>query len=122
MEFPLCGGYFIAMHTDEDLSAKAMSAIVNQVQDLIEMATYETQTDVAATLAHWTASIVAGEIRDATLSVFATSDPETGYVVERIVKPTDLRIVVSLPNGSQLERRATLYPSANPYRVSLRPN
>lgn len=122
MEFPLCGGYFIAMHTDEDLSAKAMSAIVNQVQDLIEMATYETQTDVAATLAHWTSSIVAGEIRDATLSVFATSDPETGDVVERIVKQTDLRIVVSLPNGSQLERHATLHPSANPYLVSLRPN
>ena len=121
MEFALCGGYFIAMHTDEDLSAKAMSAIVNQVQDLIEMATYETQTDVAATLAHWTSSIVAGEIRDATLSVFATSDPETGDVVERIVKPTDLRIVVSLPDGSQLERRATLHPSANPYLVSLRP-
>ena len=121
MEFPLCGGYFIAMHTDEDLSAKAMSAIIKQVQDLIEMATYETQTDVAATLAHWTASIVAGEIRDATLSVFATTDPETGDVVERIVKPTDLRIVVSLPNGSQLESHAKLHPSANPYLVSLRP-
>jgi hypothetical protein len=121
MELPLCGGYFVAMHTDEDLGAKAMSAIVNQVQDLIEMATYETQTDVAATLAHWTASIVAGEIRDATLSVFATTDPETGDVVERIIKPTDLRIVVTLPSGSTLERLTTLRPSANPYLVSLRP-
>jgi len=121
MELPLCGGYFIAMHTDEDLGAKAMSAIINQVQDLIEMATYETQTDVAATLAHWTASIVAGEIRDATLSVFATTDPVTGDVVERIIKPTDLRIVVTLPSGSTLERLTTLRPSANPYLVSLRP-
>ena len=121
MEFPLCGGYFSAMHTDEDLSAKAMSAIVNQVQDLIEMATYETQTDVAATLAHWTSSIVAGEIRDATLSVFATTDPVTGEVIERIIKPTDLRIVVTLSNGQLLERQAVLHPSANPYLVSLRP-
>jgi len=118
----MCGGYFIAMATHEDLSTKAMSAIINQVQDLIEMATYETQTDVAATLAHWTASIVAGEIRDATLSVFATTDPETGDVVERIVKPTDLRIVVTLPNGSILEGQTTLNPSANPYLISLRPN
>ena len=110
------------MSTDEHPNEKAMSAIINQVQDLIEMATYETQTDVAATLAHWTASIVAGEIRDATLSVFATTDPETGDVVDRILKPTDLRLVVSLPNGSLLERRARLHPSANPYLVSLRPD
>ena len=109
------------MSTDEHPNEKAMSAIIKQVQDLIEMATYETQTDVAATLAHWTVSIVSGEIRDATLSVFATTDPETGDVVDRIVKQTDLRLVVSLPNGSQLERHAQLYPSANPYLVSLRP-
>jgi len=109
------------MSTNEHPNEKAMSAIIKQVQDLIEMATYETQTDVAATLAHWTASIVAGEIRDATLSVFATTDPETGDVVDRIVQPTDLHLVVSLPNGGQLERRAKLYPSANPYLVSLRP-
>lgn len=110
------------MSTDEHPYEKAMSAIINQVQDLIEMATYETQTDVAATLAYWTASIVAGEIRDGTLSVFATTDPDSGDVIDRIVMPTDLRIVVSLPSGSQLERRAKLYPSANPYLVSLRPN
>jgi len=110
------------MSTDEHPNEMAMSAIIKQVQDLIEMATYETQTDVAATLAHWTASIVAGEIRDATLSVFATTDPETGEVVERIIKPTDLRIVVTLPSGSTLERLTTLRPSANPYLVSLRPN
>jgi hypothetical protein len=122
MEIHLCGGYFIAMATHDDSSTKAMSAIVNQVQDLIDMATYETQTDVAATLAHWTTSIVAGEIRDATLSVFATTDSCTGEAVERIVQSTDLRIVVTLPNGSTLERLSTLRPSANPYLVSLRPS
>ena len=86
------------MSTDEHPNEKAMSAIIKQVQDLIEMATYETQTDVAATLAHWTASIVAGEIRDATLSVFATSDPETGDVVERIVvSDNGIFLVLELP-------------------------
>lgn len=121
MEYPLCGGYFVAMSTDEYPNDKAMSAIIKQVQDLIEMATYETQTDVASTLAHWTASIVAGEIRDATLSIFSTTNPETGDVVDRIVQPTDLRIVVTLANGSTIEGQTTLQPPKHPYLVSLRP-
>jgi len=85
------------------------------------MSTYETQTDVAATLAYWTASIVTGEIRDAKLSVFATSNPHTGDVVERIVAPTHLRLIVTLPDGSNIETHTTLQPSKYPYLVSLRP-
>ena len=98
-----------------------MSAIIKQVQDLIEMATYETQTDVAATLAHWTASIVAGEIHGATLTLFATTDPVTRDVVDRIVAPTDLRIAVMLSDGRTVERCTTLMPPTYPYLVSLRP-
>jgi hypothetical protein len=114
------GGYFVAMPETQNHASRAMSSIITQIQDLIHMATYETQTDVAATLAHWTASIVAGEIRDASLSVFATTDPDTGEVVDRITSPTDLRIVVTLADGSTVEDRATLYPSNHPYLVSLR--
>ena len=99
-----------------------MTAIISQVQDLIDMATYETQTDVAATLAHWTASIVAGEISGATLTLFATTDPGTGDVVERIIAPTNLRIAVTLSDGSLVERQTTLQPPKYPYLVSLRPD
>ena len=109
------------MSTDEHPNEKAMSAIIKQVQDLIEMATYETQTDVAATLAHWTASIVAGEIHGATLTLFATTDPVTRDVVDRIVAPTDLRIAVMLSDGRTVERCTTLMPPTYPYLVSLRP-
>lgn len=98
-----------------------MASIISQVQDLIDMATYETQTDVAATLAHWTASIVAGEIRDAKLIVFATTDPITGDVVDRIVAPTKLRIAVALSDGRSVEQETTLCPPKYPYLVSLRP-
>lgn len=121
MEFNPAGGYFAFMSTNSHPHAQALASILSQVQDLIDMSTYETQTDVAATLAHWTSSIVAGEIRDATLSVFATSDPHTGDVVDRIVAPTHLRLVVTLADGSNLEEQTTLQPSKYPYLVSLRP-
>lgn len=122
MEVNLYGGYFVGMSDIQNPVANAMSAIVTQVQDLIHMATYETQTDVAATLAHWTASIVSGEIRDASLSVFATTDPDTGEVVDRIISPTNLRLVVTLSDGTTLEEQATLYPSSHPYLVNMRPS
>ena len=122
MEVNLYGGYFVGMSDIQNTVANAMSAIVTQVQDLIHMATYETQTDVAATLAHWTASIVSGEIRDASLSVFATTDPDTGEVVDRIISPTNLRLVVTLSDGRTLEEQATLYPSSHPYLVNMRPS
>ncbi|MFY8052779.1 MAG: hypothetical protein ACOVP2_09195 [Armatimonadaceae bacterium] len=99
----------------------SMAAILSQVQDLIDMATYETQTDVASTLAHWTASIVAGEIRDASLTVFATTDPITNDVVDRIAAPTSLRIAVKLADGRVVETQTTLHPPKHPYLVSLRP-
>jgi hypothetical protein len=121
MEVTLYGGYFVCVSESKLTLDNAMSSIITQVQDLIDMATYETQTDVAATLAHWTVSIVAGEIRDASLTVFATSDPDTGDAVERISSATHLRIVVTLPDGSLVERQATLHPPKYPYLVSLRP-
>jgi hypothetical protein len=121
MEVTLYGGYFVCVSESKLTLDNAMSSIITQVQDLIDTATYETQTDVAATLAHWTVSIVAGEIRDASLTVFATSDPVTGDAVERISSPTHLRIVVTLPDGSLVERQATLHPPKYPYLVSLRP-
>ncbi len=121
MEVNLYGGYFVCVSESNHSLENAMSSIITQIQDLIDTATYETQTDVAATLAHWTASIVAGEIRDASLTVFATTDPETGDAVERIISATQLRIVVILPDGSSVERQATLHPPKYPYLVSLRP-
>ena len=122
MEVNPYGGYFVGMSDIQNPVANVMSAIVTQVQDLIHMATYETQTDVASTLAHWTASIVSGEIRDASLSVFATTDPDTGEVVDRIISPTNLRLVVTLSDGRTLEEQATLYPSSHPYLVNMRPS
>ncbi len=121
MVFLHCGGYFISMSAPDNAYASAMASILSQIQALIEMATYETQTDVAPTLAHWTASIVAGEIPNASLTVFATTDPESGDVVERIMAPTALHLVITLADGSNVEAKTMLMPSPYPYLVSLRP-
>ena len=75
--------------------------LLETVQDLLDTATYESQTHKAAVIIHWLAGLLESTAPDAVALLIAISDPETGEPVEEITGTARLELRLRLPDGTE---------------------
>ena len=84
------------------LPEKLLSYLLETAQDLLDTATYESQTHKAAVIVHWIAGLLESIAPETTPRLLAISDPITREALEEITSEALLEIRVRLPNGSEL--------------------
>lgn len=92
-------------------SDKLIAYLLETAQDLLDTATYESQTYKAAVLAHWLATLVESSAPDISPKYLGISDPETGEPLEEITSVALLEITLVLPDGSLLSASRQLHRS-----------
>lgn len=90
------------------LPDKLLAYLLETAQDLLDTATYESQTYKADVLAHWLATLVASNAPELTPKRLALSDPETGEALEEITGTALLELTLLLPDGSPLSASCLL--------------
>jgi hypothetical protein len=81
---------------------KLLSYLLETAQDLLDTATYESQTHKAAVIVHWLAGLLESTAPDATPLLIAISDPETGEALEEITGTARLEIRIRLADSTEL--------------------
>lgn len=102
-----------------DLESR-LKKLVQEAQDLIDIATYENQTDVVCVLATWVSTLVPSAFPGYVLDTFATTTADTNELVDRITIPTTLFLCVKNASDAKVSINAVLHPPKYPYNVSLR--
>lgn len=76
--------------------------LLETAQDLLDTATYESQTHKAAVIVHWLAGLLESTAPNMTARLIAISDPLTGEALEEITDEALLELRLELPDGSEL--------------------
>lgn len=80
---------------------KLLSYLLETAQDLLDTATYESQTQKAAVIVHWIAGLLESIAPETTPLLLAISDPVTREALEEITSEALLEIRLLLPDGSE---------------------
>ncbi len=84
------------------LPEKLLSYLLETAQDLLDTATYESQTHKAAVIVHWIAGLLESSAPEITPLLLAISDPVTHQALEEVTSEALLEIRLRLPDGSEL--------------------
>ena len=87
---------------------KLLSYLLETAQDLLDTATYESQTHKAAVIVHWLAGLLESIASETTPLLLAISDSVTREALEEITSEALLEIRLRLPDGLELFGSALL--------------
>jgi hypothetical protein len=83
-------------------SEKLLAYLLDTAQDLLDTATYESQTHKAPVIVHWLAGLIESSAPELTPTLIAISDPLTGEALEEIKSEARLELRLRLSDGSEL--------------------